>query len=453
MFFKFRDMPSLLRTPTGRKEMCYGAFRTMWPLLSPIARVWRRTIARRTRVVVVVGSVGKTTTTQVVGTVLCGGDYRVQERNYLSFTAAAILGIRRGDPHAVMEIGISGVGQMAMYASLIRPDVAVVTAIQSDHVGSLGPIEVTRREKSKMVRALGPDGVAVLNGDDPNVMWMAKRTQAKVTTYGFGEDCDVRATDVALMEELAGTRFRLHAAGETRDVCIRLIGRAMVRIALAGVAAGLAEGMDLDTILPRIEQVEPQPCRLQPIRLSSGAMLLQDARKSSPGTVEASLDVLAEAPARRSMVVLGEVDDLAKDEDKAEVYRRFGRRVAAVAERAVLVHREWEPHCLAGAVEAGMSAEAIFCTGNDLLAVAEALGDLGPGDLVLLKARGGQHFERIVMLLEGRDIFCRLPVCRTRDLRCDKCPALMHGLGNCSVFVAKTTPPPPGLNWKGPKWE
>jgi UDP-N-acetylmuramoyl-tripeptide--D-alanyl-D-alanine ligase len=449
MYLKPRYMLSMLRTPTGREELRVGAFRTLWPLLSPIARLWRRTVARRTRVVTVVGSVGKTTTARVVGAVLCGNDYRVPDQNYHSYTAMGILGIRRGDPHAVIEIGISGVGQMAMYASLIRPDVVVVTAIQSDHVGSLGPIEVTRREKFKMVRALGPDGVAVLNGDDPNVLWMARRTRAKVTTFGFDENCDVRATDVVLAEGLAGTRFRLHAAGESRDVHIRLIGRPMVRIALSGVAAGLAEGLDLDTILGRLEQVEPYPRRLQPIHLPSGAMVLQDAHKSSLGTVEASLDALAELPARRRMLVLGDVDDLPGDEDKSSVYRQLGRRAAAVTERVVFVCGEWEADCLTGAVDAGMPPGAILCTGNDPLKAFEVLDDLGPGDVVLLKGRGSQHFERLVMLLEGRDFFCRLPACRTRIFPCDECPALMHGLGNCSFFISKAFPPPPGLDWRG----
>lgn len=449
MYFKFRDMPSLLRTPTGRKELHVGAFRTLWPLLSPIARLWRRTVARRTRVVTVIGSVGKTTTARVVGAVLCGCDYRVPKENYLSYTALAILGIRRRDPHAVMEIGISEAGQMAMYASLVRPDVAVVTAIQSDHAPSLGDIEVTRREKAEMVRALGPDGAVALNGDDPNVMWMAGRTRAKVTTFGFGEDCDVRATDVTLADQLGGTRFRLHAAGEVRDVHTRLIGRPMVRIALSGVATGLAEGLSLDTILPRLEQVEPYPRRLQPIRLTSGAMILQDAHKSSLGTIEASLDVLAELPARRRIVVVGEVDDLTEDDDKSRIYRQLGGRVAAVASRAVFACGEWEADCLAGAVDAGMSTDVILPAGNNPLAALELLDDLGSGDIVLLKSRSGQHFERIVMLMEGRDFFCRLPACRTRGFTCDECPALMRGLGNCSVFLSKSTPPPPDMNWKG----
>ena len=400
MFFKLHEFPSLLRTPTGRKELRAGAFRTLWPLLSVAARLWRRMVVRRTRVVTVVGSVGKTTATRMVAAALCGTEYRVPRGNCLSNTAAAILGIRRGDPHAVLEIGISLPGQMAMYASVVRPDVAVVTAIQSDHAPSLGRGDVIRREKSEMVRALGPAGVAVLNGDDPNVMWMAGRTRASVTTFGFGEDCDVRATDVILAVGLEGTRFRLHVGGEVRDVCIRLIGRPTVYAALAGVAAGLAEGLSLDVILARIEPVEALPRRLQPIRLTSGAIVLLDAHKSSLGTVEAALDVLADLPARRRIAVLGKVDDLTEEDDKASIYRQVGRRVAAVASRAAFVCEDWEADYAAGAVEAGMPADAILCTGNNPLAAVEILGDLAPGDVVLLKGRGAQHLESIVTLLD-----------------------------------------------------
>jgi len=394
-----RDIPSLLRTPTGRKKLRGGVFRALWPILSRIARLWRRTVARRTRVVVVVGSVGKTTTTKIVAAALCGGDYSVPRGNCLSKTAAAILGIRRGDPHAVIEVGISLPGQMAGYASVVRPDVTVVTAIQSDHAPTLGGMEVRRREKSGMVRALGPDGVAVLNGDDPNVMWMTGKTRARVTTFGFGESCDVRATDVRVAEDLEGTRFRLHAAGDVRDVRIHLIGWPLVYAALAGVATGLAEGLSLDVILPRIEQVAPLPRRFQPVRLTCGALVLVDALKSSLGTVEAALDVLEGIPSRRRFAVLGKVDDLTEQDDRASIYRQLGRRVAAVAERAVFVCEEGEGDYAAGAVEAGMPADAILCTGNHIEAAVEVLGDLAPGDVVLLKGRGAQHLERIVTLL------------------------------------------------------
>ena len=383
MYYKARDIPLLLRTSTGRKELRGGAFKVLWPILLPIARLWRRTGARRTRVAAVIGSAGKTSTTKMVAAVLCGGDYRVPPGNCLSYTAAAILGIRCRDVHAVMEVGIAFSGQMAMYAPVVRPDVVVVTAIGSDHTGGLGGLHGARREKVEMVRALRPGGVAVLNGDDPNVMWMADRTRAKVVTFGFGEDCDVRADEMTMTALPPGTRFRLHAGGEVRDVRIRLLGRPMVYAALAAVAAGLAEGLKADTIVSRIEQVDPAPRRLEPVRLRCGAILLQDAHKSSIETVEAALDVLAELPARRRIFLLGEVDDVAKDVDSASMYRKLGRRAAQVASRLVLLCRRWEEPCAAGAIEGGLDRDAIFQAGSDPLRAVGFLDDLGPGDVAL----------------------------------------------------------------------
>ena len=107
---------------------------------------------------------------------------------------------------------VSKVGLGSVLAA--RPDVAVITAVGSEHHRSLGTLEVTRAEKSWMVQALPAAGVAVLNGDDPNVMWMRQKTRARVVTFGFGAACDVRADDVRL-DWPRGTRKPIRAPRAT----------------------------------------------------------------------------------------------------------------------------------------------------------------------------------------------------------------------------------------------
>ncbi|MCP5113596.1 MAG: hypothetical protein GY953_22415, partial [bacterium] len=229
-----------------------GVLHRAWPVTSRLAVLYRRTIARRTSIITIVGSYGKTTTARSIDAALGEQARFSRHGNHKKGVVNAILSLRRADRWLVMEVGIDDKGQMGPMARTSRPDVTVVTSIGTEHLRSLGTIETTRTEKADMVRALRPSGHAVLNGDDPNVRWMAGQTRAKIVTYGMGEDNDVRATDVQF-DWPNGMCFRLHTRGETRDLRTRLIGRHMVYPVLAAVAVALTQGCSLDEFVPRLE--------------------------------------------------------------------------------------------------------------------------------------------------------------------------------------------------------
>ena len=382
MRYQWRDIPALLHTPVGRRQFLYGVHYRAWPLLSRLATLHRLTLGRKTRVVTVVGSFGKTTTASAVVTALGGRVQLFINFNAWSFLACAVLRLRPHDRHAVIEVGIDGTGQMASYAWMIRPDITVVTSIGSEHNRSLRTLEVTRTEKSEMERILPATGIAVINADDPNVRWMAKQTCARIITFGFCEASDIRASEVTL-DWPHGTRFRLHAAGVTRDLRVRLIGRHMVYPILAAVAVALAEGFALDHILPALEELTPTPGRLEPVQLGNGALLLRDDCKSPVETVEAALDVLFEIPANRRIVVLGEMQELAGSERL--IYRHIGERIARIASLAIFIGRGFQPYA-AGAVRAGFPRHSLVNVGRSVVSAFRALsGKLGPGDVVLIK--------------------------------------------------------------------
>ncbi len=158
-----------------------------------------------------------------------------------------------------------------------------------------------------MVRVLPASGTAILNGDDPNVMWMRGRTLARVITFGLGESCDVSASELRL-DWPHGTRFRLRAFGQEREVRIRLLGRHMVYPALAAIAVSLLEGFPIDETLSRLESLPPTPGRMEPVELPSGVFVLRDDFKSTLETMDSALDLLAQIPARR-IVLLGDVSE------------------------------------------------------------------------------------------------------------------------------------------------
>jgi UDP-N-acetylmuramyl pentapeptide synthase len=422
MRFRIRDLPAMLRTPAGRMHVRQGiAFRS-WPLLSPLARMYRR--ALKTRVIAVVGSFGKSTTTRAIAAALGVPERGSMLSNSWSWIAFALMRIRPGQRHAVIEVGISKPGLMKGYARTVGPDVAVVTSIGSEHHLSLGTLEVTRAEKSWMLQVLPASGAAVLNGDDPNVMWMKEKTRARVVTFGFGAECDVRADEVRL-DWPRGTYFRLTAFGEERNVAVRLLGRHMIYPVLAAVAVSHIEGYALDGTLARLRELAPTPGRMDPVLLPNGVTVLRDDFKSTLETVHTALDVLAQIPASRRVVLLGSVSE--PPGPQRPIYQALGERIAAIASHLVVFNHDFEP-VWSGARRGGMPRESVTVAARTARDAAEALSQLlHPGDVLLIKGRGPEKLDRVRLILEGRRVGCDIRYCSLRTQECEQCPMLERG--------------------------
>ncbi len=431
MRYRLTDLPEMLQTPMGRLQLQKGVEYRIWPLTSQLARLYRATIVRRTRVIAVVGSLGKSTTLRAVSSVLALPFHWRMHDNAWSMVAYALLRIRRGQTHAAVEVGIADVGQMRGYARVVQPNVTVVTSVASEHHRSLGSLEVTRTEKAWMVRVLAPSGTAVLNGDDPNVMWMRGQTCARTVTFGFGEACDVRATAVRL-DWPHGTRFRLRAFGQERDVTIRLLGRHMVYPALAAIAVAQLEGVPLDEALSRLQALAPTPGRLQPVTLPNGVHVLRDDFKSTLETMHAALDVFAEIPGRR-IALLGDVSE--PPGRQRPIYQALGERVGQLATFFIAIGHGFNSY-YSGARRAGMAASHIIDGGRSPRQAAQALSAImQPGDVVLLKGRDTQMLDRVRLILEGRAVNCDIRFCNVHTVACEQCPMLEPGWGTHRVIM------------------
>ncbi len=419
--YTWRDIPSLLRTSMGRRHLRIAILRRLWPLLQRLATIYRRMALRYTRLVVVTGSFGKTTAARAISVALGGTDRDVNSHNFKSYVALAILKTPPWRRFAVIEAGIDGVGQMIQYAKMIRPDVAVVMGIGSEHNRSLGNLERTRNEKVKILAGLPHGGVAVLNGDDPNVRWMAPQTQNRIITFGLGEMNEIRASHPTLNWP-ESTQFKVHANGKTCDMSVRLLGRHMVYPILAAIATALAQGFPLEQILLPLEKLSPTPGRLEPIRLSSGALILRDDFKSPLETIDAALDVLEKIPAKERVVVLGDVSEpLGR---QWQIYRKVGERVAQVATKAIFITGKFRAYA-AGARSAGLPSSSLVDAGGSFIGAIEALRqDLDPGNVILIKGRDTQRLDRISLSLMGRPVRCKLTFCNIRAFRCEHCPML-----------------------------
>jgi len=419
-----------MSTPFGRLQLRYAAWHRAGPLLYALTRVYRRTLLRSTRVIAVVGSFGKTTTSRAVLAALGGRPPRRMDPNSGGWVARSVFRLRPGQQHAVIEVGINGPGQMAGYARLLRPDVVVVTSVGSEHGRSLGTLERTRDEKAEMVRRLPRSGCAVLNGDDAHVLWMRTQTSARVVTFGFAEGNTVRAENPQL-DWPHGTRLTVHTPQGTRVFQTRLIGRPMIYSLLAATAVGLNEGIPLDDLVASLARLDPTPGRLERVSLANGAIVLRDDFKGHLETTEAALDVLAQIPARRRIIVLGEVEE--PPGNQTAIYRHLGEKAAQVGSLVIFVaSRRKLPVYRSGARRRGLTEANMPKSHRRPRTVVDALRQarLGPQDVVLIKGRSTQMLERVALALQGRVVRCELGSCDAHLTGCGECPMLERGWGH-----------------------
>lgn len=415
-----------------RGRIVRGANRAAWrcvrlfsgPCLA-LAWLCRRTVGRRAIVVAVAGSYGKTTTTRAIRAMLGLPASAWVDANANCFALVG-LALMRGLVESrvvVVEIGTARPGQMARYVSAVRPSIAVVTCIGSEHVQSFRDIDHLRDEEAEIVRRLPADGTAVLNRDDPLVVSMAAETRARVVTFGTSPGADVQGGQAAV-DWPVGTSFDVTIAGRTFPVATRLVGAGMARCVLAALAAVVAAGRPVDEAIRRVAALSPTPGRLEPRPLPGGAVALRDDYKSTVDTVVSAIDVLAALPARRRIVVLGDLDMPPPPE--RQWYRTIGEQAGRVADEVFLVGRKHD-HYRPGLRRGGLTDDRIHRLRTAAEAAGALAGRLGPGDVVLVKGRETQRLTRVILALEGRRVDCTVESCRMHLTFCDRCPLLAGG--------------------------
>jgi UDP-N-acetylmuramoyl-tripeptide--D-alanyl-D-alanine ligase len=367
--------------------------------LQQIARYWRRKLDLR--LVGITGSVGKSTTKEMVAEVLSTRYRTLKSPGNLNNEIGlplTILRLSSGHQRAVLEMGFYVPGEIAFLCDIALPQIGVVTNIGTVHAERAGSQEAIARGKSELVQALppAPEGVAILNFDDPWVRQMEEKTKARVFFYGLSREANLWADNVVGLG-LEGIRFRLHYQGETLHVRIPLIGRHSVHTALRAAAVGLVEGMNWQEILEGLNQGHTQ-LRLAAVRSQTGALLLDDTYNASPESMLAALTLLGELEGRK-VAVLGEMLELGPYERGG--HEMVGLRAAQVA--SILLTLGERAHMIAEAARrAGMKKSAIleFDEFEPLLDWLKA--NLTGDDTVLIKGSHGLRMDRITSLLEER---------------------------------------------------
>jgi len=367
--------------------------------LQQIASFWRRTLSLR--VVGITGSVGKSTTKELVAEVLLQRYRTLKNPGNLNNEIGlplTLLRLSEGHEAAVLEMGFYVPGEIALLCDMALPQVGVITNIGTVHAERAGSQEAIARGKAELVQSLppAPEGIAILNYDDPWVREMASQTSARVFFYGLDPKADLWADNVEGLG-LAGIRFRLHFRSESIHLRVPLIGRHSVHTALRAAAVGLMEGLTWQEIVAGLRSGHTQ-LRLVAVRTLHGALLLDDTYNASPESTLAALNLLDEMEGHK-IAVLGDMLELGPYEERG--HEMVGVRAAEVVDELVTVGERGRM-IAAAARRSGLQEGAIV----ELSETEEAIEYLRPRlhelDVVLVKGSHGMHMDRIVAALEHR---------------------------------------------------
>jgi UDP-N-acetylmuramoyl-tripeptide--D-alanyl-D-alanine ligase len=360
----------------------------------------------RLTVVGLTGSQGKTSTKDLIAKVLSDAGPTVATLGSFNNELGLPLTVLRAEPtteYLVCEMGARGVGHVRELCRIAPPQVALVLNVGKAHLGEFGSQAEIARAKGELVEALPPDGVAVLNADDPLVAGMAARTSARVLTFGEGPAADVRLVDLRLGPD-GRPAMVLRYAGDSVDVRLRLVGEHQARNAAAAAAVAVAVGVPLATAAASLTGVERvSKWRMEVLQAPGGVTVVNDSYNANPDSVRAALKALAALgrgrPGARTVAVLGEMRELG--ESSREEHDAVGRLAVRLDISQLLVVGEAaRPMHLGASLEGSWGEESVFVADN-AAAVDWLREHLRSGDVVLVKGSRAARLDEVADALAG----------------------------------------------------
>jgi UDP-N-acetylmuramoyl-tripeptide--D-alanyl-D-alanine ligase len=385
-------LPAIL--PSLDEQLCILVPNTLLALQS-IARFWRTKL--NVKVIGITGSVGKSTTKELISEVLSQKYCVLKNIGNLNNEIGlplTLLRLTENHQKAVLEMGFYVPGEIRLLCDIAKPEVGVVTNVGTVHAERAGSQEEIARGKGELVEALPAGGTAILNYDDPWVRSMAAKTQANVFFYGLDPKAHLWADEIEGLG-LQGIRFRLHYGNEDLHVRVPLIGRHSVHTILRAAAVGLVEKMSWQEIILGLQQGNSQ-LRMAVVTSQTGAMILDDTYNASPDSVMAALNLLEELQGDKC-AVLGEMLELGPYEQQG--HQMVGVRAAQIVSRLVTVG-EKARIIAESAHTAGLPQDVITWVPTVSDAIQLLQGSLKQKDVVLIKGSHSLHMEQIVNALE-----------------------------------------------------
>ena len=381
------------------------------PLLvvpDPVAALQQLASYRRTSldltVIGITGSIGKTSTKEVVAAVASqnGPTYRSPgNMNSEIGLPLSLLEVQQDAEYAVLEMGGAyAFGELALLAEIARPEIGIVTNVHPVHLERMGTIENIALTKRELVESLPAAGLAVLNGDDPRVLEMAEVAPCDIVTYGLMPTNDIWASDVQT-HGLRGTSFRLHSGGESVNLRVPLIGGHAPYLALPAIAVGIRLGMHISEIIPGFDDPGIQ-VRLIVLEGPNGSTMIDDTYNASAPSVLSALGLLEEMAEGRRIAVLGDMRELGEESEGQ--HRMVGRRATEVVDHLVTygpLAAQIAEEARARSREERGRTQVIrsfeVAERDDLIAYIQEIANTG--DTILLKGSRGLEMEHVVAAL------------------------------------------------------
>ena len=349
-------------------------------------------------VVAVTGSVGKTSTKDMLNSVISKGYETFATKGNFNNEIGVPLTVFQLDSSykkAVVEMGMSNLGEISRLTKIAKPQVAVITNIGTSHIGNLGSQENILKAKLEVLECLDTDGIVVLNGDD-GFLWGAKDSIShKVIYYGIeNKDADYIAYDVVCDEK--GSSFKVKINDEEYGFYINIVGKHHIYNAMAAIICGLHFGMSIEKMAEGVSGFEPSGMRQKEI-MAGNVKLIEDCYNASTDSMKSSLNVLKSlSKNHRSIAVLG---DMLEQGDFAEINHRIvGKYVADTNPDALLCIGRDAKYIADEAKKLGLTEVYEFDTNQQ---AAEFVCDyVKDEDVVLFKASRGMRLEEVSSALQ-----------------------------------------------------
>lgn len=348
-------------------------------------------------VVGITGSVGKTSTKEVIASVL-KEKYRTLKtqgnfNNELGLPLT-VFRLRDEDQIAVLEMGISDFGEMTRLTKIARPDTCVITNIGTCHLENLGDRDGVFKAKTEIFKSMNPKGHIVLNGDDDKLATVSGYNGIKPVFFGLNSERDVYADQIE-SKGLKGVACRIHLGEDAFDVLVPTPGIHMVYNALAAAAVGRIYELSIEEIKRGIESLETIRGRFKMIETDK-FLVVDDCYNANPMSMKASLDVLHDGEGRR-VAILGDMGELGENE--IALHEEVGTHAAQCGIDVCICVGALSAHMAEAARKADPEFKVIYEESRESL--LEHLGDLvQEGDTILVKASHFMQFEEVVKALE-----------------------------------------------------
>ncbi|MDR0445710.1 MAG: UDP-N-acetylmuramoyl-tripeptide--D-alanyl-D-alanine ligase [Oscillospiraceae bacterium] len=361
--------------------------------LAALAAYYR--MGLRVPVIGVVGSVGKTTAKEMTAAVLSERYSVLKTHGNLNNEIGApltVLKIGSGHNAAVIEMGISDFGEMTRLASVVRPDICIITAIGRCHLEKLGSLNGVLRAKSEVFPLMPENGVAILNGDD--ALLRKHNTGRKTVTFGTVESCDWRAENITTAATRSIAFDIISPRGERARAEIPAYGTHLVYAALSAAAVGSRLGLSLREIIDGLAKYRPVDGRANVIE--AGALtIIDDCYNANPNSMAAALCSLAALKTRRT-AILGDMRELGSA--SAAAHREIGELAGRLGIDCLICCGENAELIFKGFIGSGAEAEAYHFPFRE--ALFEKLPELTKkGGAVLVKASHSEKFDEITARL------------------------------------------------------